>query len=525
MLRKLAWFYTAGFLGIFLICHTPGLPTTRAGCRCLPDRCHRRLRAPALGPRGRDHRVAGHVADPAVLQGHRHPLQSRRGRRPDDEPRPARPESVPAGPGPADFSLANWAINMPHIILATLALDRVRPAQPPGRAIVPPGSVTRRRGIPGLRQSTVSRRRAGGPGRLRGLVTWRRVRLAGVLVCLVAVGGPALFIATQCYGNGTQPPVAFPEAARDLPNFTRPEAFTYLTLPEWLIVYGGDEYGQFIARQSPSGFRPSGPRSQSWSGYGSVCGITKCEYRRNGVSPNARHHRRQLTAENIMKGLYEGSIGRVTNGWRRVTRPRTRMRYERRRYGTFMHTTPWYNSPSGPNWPGSGGDASMGTAHPSEMGATVLPHGRIRVQGGLRMADRRGDRCGVRARGPRIHASIEDVPPAVFADGRVQSVRRVGQTGHIVTMPRYEAFTQTALAMHAQGVRFLNIAGNDEILVTAIGPAGRAADVAPARVAARTPLATDPARVRLALRVRWRLSRRDRALDRRGHGDQHLYDY
>ena len=26
------------------------------------------------------------------------------------------------GPGPADFSLANWAINMPHIVLATLAL-------------------------------------------------------------------------------------------------------------------------------------------------------------------------------------------------------------------------------------------------------------------------------------------------------------------------------------------------------------------------------------------------------------------
>jgi hypothetical protein len=25
MLRKLAWFYTAGFLGIFVICHTPGL--------------------------------------------------------------------------------------------------------------------------------------------------------------------------------------------------------------------------------------------------------------------------------------------------------------------------------------------------------------------------------------------------------------------------------------------------------------------------------------------------------------------
>ena len=26
------------------------------------------------------------------------------------------------GPGPADFSLTNWAVNAPHIVLATLAL-------------------------------------------------------------------------------------------------------------------------------------------------------------------------------------------------------------------------------------------------------------------------------------------------------------------------------------------------------------------------------------------------------------------
>ena len=25
MMKRLAWWYTAGFLGIFLICHTPGL--------------------------------------------------------------------------------------------------------------------------------------------------------------------------------------------------------------------------------------------------------------------------------------------------------------------------------------------------------------------------------------------------------------------------------------------------------------------------------------------------------------------
>jgi hypothetical protein len=26
------------------------------------------------------------------------------------------------GPGPADFSLTNWALNMPHIVLAGIAL-------------------------------------------------------------------------------------------------------------------------------------------------------------------------------------------------------------------------------------------------------------------------------------------------------------------------------------------------------------------------------------------------------------------
>ena len=34
MLKKLAWWYTAGFLGIFLICHTLGL--TDAGGRRAP---------------------------------------------------------------------------------------------------------------------------------------------------------------------------------------------------------------------------------------------------------------------------------------------------------------------------------------------------------------------------------------------------------------------------------------------------------------------------------------------------------
>ena len=78
----------------------------------------------------------------------------------------------------------------------------------------------------------------------------------------------------------------------------------------------------------------------------------------------------------------------------------------------------------------------------------------------------------------------------------------------------------------AKGVRFVNIAGNDEILVTALAPAGRTPDVSPAQIASLAPLPTDRSRVRLALRVPVR-SLHD-VLTRLVSGGitiEHLYDY
>ena len=125
-----------------------------------------------------------------------------------------------------------------------------------------------------------------------------------------------------------------------------------------------------------------------------------------------------------------------------------------------------------------------------------------------------------------IHAWVEGVPDAGFSDTRVQTVLRLGEASQIVRLPRYEAFTQVALALHAQGVRFVNIAGNDEILVTAIGPAARSPDLSPARIASRAALPTDPSRVRLALRVPVRsLHEVLTRLQTEGITIEHLYDY
>lgn len=122
-LKKLGWWYTAGFLGIFLICHTPGL--TDADGRLLglfridpiDDFVHllsgiagalviwlASARLPAYFI------VIGVLYNLDALVG----MTMSRG---------LLDLSVfKQGPGAPDFSLTNWALNAPHIVLASLAL-------------------------------------------------------------------------------------------------------------------------------------------------------------------------------------------------------------------------------------------------------------------------------------------------------------------------------------------------------------------------------------------------------------------
>lgn len=336
------------------------------------------------------------------------------------------------------------------------------------------------------------------------MFSWRRLLLVAALVALVVAGGPALFIATQCYGNGTPTGPSTPEAIRNIQNATRAEANTYLTLPEWLIVYSGDEYGQFIAQRQPSAFPHLRSSIQYWSGYRAMCGITKREYPfESGYHMMLGVIGASFTVENVLKGVYEGTIGRVTEwiGTRDTPEDAFAVRTAQE-YGTFMHTTPWYEFPFAARLAALWTDTPAWGPHVIRKWERRLvlsaEYGIKAVYGWLL-----GQASGA-AYAPEdlaIYAWVENAPPWGFSDRRVETVRRLGTAGQIVKLPRYEAFTQIVLALHAQGVRFVNIAGNDEILVTAIGPAATSINFAPARLAARMPLVTDHTRARFALRV------------------------
>jgi len=123
MLKKLAWWYTAGFLGIFLVCHTPGL-TDPAG---------RLLGLFRIDPIDDVVHLLSGVAGALVIWfapariplyflviGVLYDLDAAVGmflsRGLLDL------SLLTQGAGRPDFSLTNWGLNAPHIVLASLAI-------------------------------------------------------------------------------------------------------------------------------------------------------------------------------------------------------------------------------------------------------------------------------------------------------------------------------------------------------------------------------------------------------------------
>jgi hypothetical protein len=361
--------------------------------------------------------------------------------------------------------------------------------------------------------------------RRRWLVSFRSIiRLIGILA-LVAVLGPALFIGVNCYSRVAPRSAApVPEAA-GIPGYGRAESFTYLTLPERFLVYSTDEYAGFIGRQRPSGFPYLRSARQYWSYYSSVCAVTK------GAYPfDAGYHvmlgiiGSSFTIESTIRAVYENTAGRLTEWLSSTDTPEDEFaRRTAREYGTFMHTVPWYEFPFASRLAGLWRETPLRGPHTlrkvERRFALTVEYGGKAIHGWLI-----GQAYG--AEDLRIYARIEQVPGASFSDARVKQVKVIGPGSYIVTLPRYEAFTSTVLALTARGARIVDVAGNDEILITVLGRRGIATAVPHGRLIAVAPILTDPTMQRLAISVPVSMLREVAAhLASERATIEHVYDY
>lgn len=374
------------------------------------------------------------------------------------------------------------------------------------------------------------RRRLG--RRRRGV--WTLVGLAAVVagvLALLVVAVPAWFIGSHCFSARSQPVERSDEVRRvaaGIKGYFRSESATYLALPEWYIVSSADEYAAFVKSRAPSRFPYFAAVGQYWRYYKQACGATKRVY-----PFDAGYHLvlgvigMSFSAENVIKGLYENTVGVVTENLGFYhTDEDVFARKTAQEYAEFIHATPWYEFPFAtkvkrlwtetPLWgPDLVRKWERRLALTAEYSVKAV-YGRV-IGLGTRTVHQPEDLV--------INARLDDAPERIFEDTRIRRVKTLGPRSYIVTLPRHAAFTPVVTVLARQGVRFHDLAGNDEILLTVIAP--RELDLRPAGgVVLSEDILTNPATRRIGVRVPVRtLHAVLTDLPARGASLEHLYDY
>jgi hypothetical protein len=376
-----------------------------------------------------------------------------------------------------------------------------------------------------------------GRGRRRWLL------LSVLLMTALATGGPAVFVATQCWGSG---PAGTSGAAPDEASaqlyslgLARGEAGSFLALPTRLVVYSADERAAWLGRHTPSGYPYFGSMRQYWAGYNAACEVTSREHAfAVGDHVALAAAGAAFSVEHVLTGVWENTIGRATEWISGASRswpdkaptPEDAFAIRTaREYAAFIHKIPWYDFPYGDRlitlWTGS---PMWGPNVIRKWDRRLVLTTEYGLKGLAAFIARRvaSPAADDGKASSLIYAAIDHAPAAAFTDERVRQVDSLGPQSFIVSLPPREGFTETVQELQGKGVRFLSIAGNDDILLTALAPRALAEAVPSERRVATLPLLTDPFRIRLALRVRvTALAEVLGWLSARGASVEAIYDY
>lgn len=292
---------------------------------------------------------------------------------------------------------------------------------------------------------------------------------------------------------------------RARPDYARSASQTYLTLPEWYIVYSADELAAFLREAAPSGFPYFRSIGQFWRLYSHVLGATwrTADW---GYQAMIAIIGPSFSLEYVFKGLYENTVGRLTEltvagKWR--DGPTVEDRFATTLagdYAAFMHATPWYEFPFwgrlGALW-GLDGPIDTTVLRRAERRGALTGELLFKTAWGAAVAKMSGGAYDPEA--AVISAWVRKSP--VAADQRITKREDLGPDDELLALPRYEPFTTVVSGLADQGVRFVEIAGNDAILVQLVAPAAWHDAAARGTRLVEWPILTDRSKKRVAMTV------------------------
>ena len=348
-----------------------------------------------------------------------------------------------------------------------------------------------------------------------------RIRALLAMMFLCALVG--LRTTTLAADKGTERVVAAPADRRG-------EEQTFLTFPEWFLVFSPAEYAEFVRSHNPDEFCFWGHIGQFWSSYGQVIHQT----RDHGEPTNWGYHVMIIvigistTAEYAIRSAYEQLVGRISGA---LSNGRTAeddfAAQVAQEYVDFIRVRPWYEfdftarlkrlwtqtSLFGPHF---GRKLERRYALTTEYLVKAV-YGKI-IEKATHMAYEK----------PIVTTSV--VVSAWPACNRVapdvELVSQLGEDEALLALPRYQSFMVSAMALAMCGANFKEIAGNHSvILVSALGTLGQTQPPG-TEVMIRQPIITQPGREREVLVVPvMKLALVLRGLTSQGLTLEHIFDY
>jgi hypothetical protein len=360
-------------------------------------------------------------------------------------------------------------------------------------------------------------------------------------VLLIALGPslvnlPRVWIACRVWDN---PPAAGPasddtavrEAVRDIPDYYRPESKTYLTLPEWYIVYSTDEFGDFIANNSSSDFPYFRAVGQYWQSYVDVCSEIRGRYPFNGDSQfTLAFIGLSFTVENMLKGAYEGTVGRLTD-WISSDTPTEEEAYAAQvaqEYGQFMHEIPWYFFPFKEKLQGLWSGTSLWGPDPIRKWerklALTIEYGGKFLYGSFTNLGAQATYGGADVE--KLYAVTRGITEDMLSTD-LEVAKEIDEQRQLIRITRFEYFSETVPGLLEREVVFDEIAGNREILFTLVGPQDADYSFEYADYLFDLPILTQPGTTRAAVKVRLGDMARffEELKARENVRFEHMYDY
>lgn len=358
----------------------------------------------------------------------------------------------------------------------------------------------------------------------------------GAIVVLIPIAGLAYgFLTTGEVIIVRQEPVASQAPApgevlrRELPNYSRPEESTFLTYPEWSIVYAAREYVELVDREFPSRFPYWAYIGRYWQDYALMTRASRA------YPFNLDNHVMLVvigtshTIELAIQSIYENTIGRLTEAaafWNEVPEDGYQAQ-SAAEYAAFLDQVPWYRFPYAEKRAGlwavetAGGSAAIrswerklgfGAAYSVKQAYADLINSGLSATSGPALLD-----IHVLATGP--------VADAISGEPDTTVTRDLGADGVAFVTQRYQVFTEMIPRLIERGVRFVEIGGNRLIFATFLAEDDFVMpQAAQALFSYRLPARPEMRRIGLVLQV-GELHETLPALEAAGAKLEHVYDY